>query len=59
VQRPGGRRQEAAQWLRSPAGAWLRPGVVLPLPLPQLQPSVVPAAPTFKAAAPPTDNPRV
>jgi methionyl-tRNA formyltransferase len=59
VQRPGGRRQEAAQWLRSPAGAWLRPGVVLPLPLPQLQPSVVPAASTFKAAAPPTDNPRV
>jgi len=55
VQRPGGRRQEAAQWLRSPAGAWLRPGVVLPLP----QPSAVPDAPSFKAGPPSTDNPGV
>ena len=55
VQRPGGRRQTAAEWLRSSAAAGLRPGTVLMLP----QPLAAPAVPSFKAEPLPTDNPRV
>lgn len=55
VQRPGGRRQTAAEWLRSAATAGLRPGAVLALP----QPLSTPASPLFKAEPLPTDNPRV
>lgn len=56
VQRPGGRRQAAAEWLRSQA-AGLRPGDVLPPPLP---PAVARAsAPQVKRSPLPTDNPRV
>jgi methionyl-tRNA formyltransferase len=55
VQRPGGRRQTAAEWLRSSAAAGLRSGTVLVLP----QPLAAPAAPSFKAEPLPTDNPRV
>ena len=55
VQRPGGRRQTAAEWLRSSAAAGLRPGTVLVLP----QPLAAPAVPSFKAEPLPTDNPRV
>ena len=55
VQRPGGRRQAIAEWLRSPAAAGLRPGTVLPPPL-----AVAAApAPTFKPGPLPADNRRV
>ena len=55
VQRPGGRRQAVAEWLRAPAAAGLRPGTVLPLPL-----AVAAApAPTFKPGPLPADNRRV
>jgi methionyl-tRNA formyltransferase len=56
VQRAGGRRQAAAEWLRSPA-AGLRPGVVLPPSLPQGEASA--RAPKIKQGPLPTDNPMV
>ena len=57
VQRPGGRRQAIAEWLRSPAGAGLQPGAVLPGPLPQT-PSAT-STPSFKPGPLPADNRRV